>query len=297
MRFDPAGRRVSLLLAGLLLWATSSTAAPSKPRPRLFDRVLIIVLENQDYADALADPYLGSLAGRGALLTRYEGLSHPSYNNYLGLVAGRTFAVRGDDQQDVPGRTVVDLLEAQGLEWRAYAEGYPGGCYLGSSRWHYARKHVPFLSFPSITSVAARCARIVDSDQFAADLRHPPAYAFYTPDQKHDGHDTGLAYGSGWLKGFLEPLLADTGYMSGTLIVVTFDESRSDAHNHVYTVLLGPMVRPGAQDALPRTHYSLLRTIEDNFGLGTLGAEDARAQAIGEVWRRAGLRPVRASAR
>ncbi|HUJ74731.1 MAG TPA: hypothetical protein VL359_07725, partial [bacterium] len=76
-----------------------------------FEHVVLIVLENQDYADALADPYLNRLAQRGALLSNYHALSHPSYNNYLALVAGTLFDVSGDQQQDLSGPTVADLLE------------------------------------------------------------------------------------------------------------------------------------------------------------------------------------------
>lgn len=64
--------------------------------------------------------------------------------------------------------------------------------------------------------------------------------------------------------------------MKSTLIVVTFDEAsssfrqavtRSWPPNVVYTVLLGPPIKPGTSSDLPYNHYSLLRTVETNFGL------------------------------
>jgi hypothetical protein len=36
-------------------------------------------------------------------------------------------------------------------------------------------------------------------------------------------------------------------------------------------VLLSPFIRPGTVSTVPYNHYSLLRTIEDNFGLPHLG--------------------------
>ena len=45
-------------------------------------------------------------------------------------------------------------------------------------------------------------------------------------------------------------------------------------------------MRKGYVSDQPVTHYDLLRTIEDNFALGTLGQGDAAAAAITDVWRR-----------
>jgi len=83
-----------------------------------------------------------------------------------------------------------------------------------------------------------------------------------------------------WLKGLLEPILADPMVMKDALIVITFDESEDDANNHIYSVFLGGMVRVGAEIGECYDHYNLLRTIEDNFGLGTLGGEDEKSAPI-----------------
>ena len=68
------------------------------------------------------------------------------------------------------------------------------------------------------------------------------------------------------------------------LFVVTFDEGLGTGSNHIYTALFGPGVVPGSVSTSRYDHYSLLRTIEDALGLGTLGQEDARASAIAGVW-------------
>ncbi|MFL5311035.1 MAG: alkaline phosphatase family protein [Myxococcales bacterium] len=270
---------------------------------RQFERVLIVVLENQDYEIVMRDPYFRQLAQRGTLLTHYNGLFHPSYANYLALIGGKYFGTRSDDQRNLPRsqRTIADLLESKGLTWRQYAEGYPGGCYTADAAPGplYRRKHVPFLSFESITKNPSRCASVVPASQF--DRGHLPNFGFYSPDMCHDGHDLcGSTLGqrkgasakvrqsAAWLEGFLEPLLADPAVTRDTLIVVTFDESGNDANNHIYTVLLGDMIQPAAQVDACYDHYNLLRTIEDNFGLGTLGEEDEKSDPIvADVWRAA----------
>ena len=144
---------------------------------------------------------------------------------------------------------------------------------------NYVRKHNPFISFDNVRNNPQRCMRIVNDAQLAVDVANNDlsAYIFYTPDMNNDGHDTPLKFAAAWLKGFLEPLLADPKFATGTLVVVTFDEGAYVGGNNIYTVLLGPMVAAGHQDAARYTHYSLLRTIEDTFALGTLGRNDATA--------------------
>src|SRR5437773_12120570 len=56
-----------------------------------FDHVLLIILENEDAKDVKSIPYMDSLAGTGVYLDNYYGVAHPSYPNYLALVAGDTF--------------------------------------------------------------------------------------------------------------------------------------------------------------------------------------------------------------
>jgi len=81
----------------------------------------------------------------------------------------------------------------------------------------------------------------------------------------------------------------------GTLVVVTFDESdflqsfddgkkyTYDGPNQVYTVLLGDMIEPGVEYEA-YNHYNMLKTIEQNFGLGDLGKNDAGAAPLRFLW-------------
>ncbi|MER3445359.1 MAG: hypothetical protein C4291_00330 [Candidatus Dadabacteria bacterium] len=262
----------------------SAQKSKSANRGHHFERVLIIILENQNYGDAIADPYLNSLAKKGANLTNFHAITHPSYPNYLAMITGKEIPTRGDKQVNLNERTIADLLKPAGLTWKNYAEGYPGNCFKYPTFGLYARKHVPFMSFIQIQE--QECENIVPATRFAEDLNGGalPNYMFYSPDMDNDGHDTGLGYCSKWLKGFLEPLRKNEAFMKGTLIVVTFDESRNDSNNHIYTVLLGDMVKPGEYNE-NYNHYSVLRTIEDNFGLGTLSDGDGGTKPIVGVWK------------
>jgi Phosphoesterase family len=274
-----------LLFLGCTTVTPRSAQPAAKPFPgHQFDHVLIIVLENEDNATVLANPYMKELAAGGRRFAHYDGLFHPSYPNYLALVAGDFFHTHADIQKTIDARTIADLLEAKHLTWTQYAENYPGHCFLGTKTPDglYARKHVPFLSFKSIQA-PGRCAHVVAADHF--DPHNLPNYAFFTPNMKNDGHDTSLSFAANWLKGFLDPILKDPSVMKNTLIVVTFDESATQSNNHIYTVFLGDMVKQGVDDTGHYDHYNLLRTIEENFGLSTLGHGDAASVSIVDAWK------------
>ena len=261
-------------------------SAPAAAATASFSKVLVIVLENADYSAAASRPFLRKLMKRGATLTDYHGVAHPSLPNYIAMIAGDTMGVRDDSPVNLSDRQLGDLLEGKGLSWAAYAEGYPGGCFLGRSKGSYARKHVPFLSFTSVQKNPARCARVKNSAALDADAAAGlPAFSLYIPDLDDDGHDTGVAAADSWLEGFLGPKLDDPSFMKDLLVVVTFDEDSGTRDNHILTVLLGDAVTPGSTSDVRYSHISLLKTVENAFDLGDLGRRDAAAAAIDGVWR------------
>jgi hypothetical protein len=277
-----------------------------------FDRVLIIVLENVDYEVASQDKNLAELATGGASLTNFHALFHPSYPNYLAMVAGTDFGIhrRGrllaDNQINVPADsahlTIADRLIAAGLDFKQYAEEMPEGTcpwnisgqHVAEKRGNYVRRHVPFLSFRQVQQ--KWCDRVIRVDSsksdnfFTEDARKGlVAYSFYSPNMNHDGHDTGMKVSGAWVKKFLDDSFPEK-LRKGTLVVVTFDESGGNSDNRIFTLLLGDMVKPANQQdpkALGKlyNHYSLLRTIEDNFGLEPLTANDREASPITDIWK------------
>ena len=270
--------------------ALSFVLALALPRPAsaapAFSKVLVVVLENADYDKASAQPFLTALAARGAALTAYKGVGHPSQPNYVAMIAGDTLGVKDDKPVNLAGRHLGDLLDAKGLSWGVYAEGYPGGCFLGEKAGQYARKHVPFLSFTSVQSSPDKCARIKDATKLGADASagRLPDFTLYVPDLDNDGHDTGVAAADRWLSGFLGPKLDDAKFMNGLLVVVTFDESASKTNSRILTILAGAGIKSGSASGADYDHYSLLRTIEKGLGLGDLGRKDSSAPAIDGVW-------------
>jgi len=302
---------------------TPSAATPPAPPPKHFDHVLIVVLENQSYDSAIRNDLLKSLAQKGVVFSNFGNLYHYSYPNYLAMIAGSDFAthrpqVLSDNQRnfkdDSQHRTIGDLLN-----WKNYAEDYPAlpsaeRPFLGDRRGRYVRKHVPFLSFLSVQKKsfhnvvavdthANNNAFVGDIGSFIADSKtHPlPEYMFYSPNLDDDGHDptsnaqVGLKKAADWLRVFLTTWLhfddktwvPKDDAMKRTLVIVTFDESEGNGRpERIYTVFLGDMVKPQEVTAA-YDHYSILRTIEDNFSLEPLHKEsgDGTASVITGIWK------------
>ena len=274
-----------LFLFTLLLLMGMGQAFAAQPA---FKRVIWVVLENTDYDEALAQPFFKKLTEQGILFSNMHAETHPSQPNYIAMIAGSTLGVRGDGNVDLDGSHLGDLLEQKGLTWKAYAEDYPGGCFLGKTSERYARKHVPFLSFTNVQKNPARCANIVNAKDFERDFSNGTLanFSMYIPNLDNDGHDTSPAYSNKWLQKTFGAKLSDASFMKDTLFVVTYDESESYlSDNQIFTVAVGANAVPGSKYSLKANHYSLLKTVEDVFGLGSLNRNDAAAQVPAGVWR------------
>jgi hypothetical protein len=285
-------KRAALLVA--LVVCSVGQAAPPQVPP--FNRVVVVVLENKARGQVLGNPdapAFNAFARQGAVLRAYRGVTHPSLPNYLALVSGSTHGISSDCTScTVAGRSLADTLEARKLTWKAYAEGLPRAGWTGSSRGRYAKKHVPFLYFRRVLASPARLKRVVPLTQLGRDRAagRLPNFALVVPDLCHDMHDCSVATGDAWLKRFLPPLLK----LPGTAVFVVFDESDTGDPG-VPALALGPLVRARSYFTSRTSHYGLLRTIEQGFGLPLLG-QSARATPVTGIWRLPPTHPKEGSA-
>jgi acid phosphatase len=282
---------LSLLSVFSFAWAT--------PAPRLlpFHKALIVIFENTSYADAVKQPFMASLAKKGALLSNVHAEAHPSLPNYIALTSGETWGVKSDDDVTLNVRHIGNLLDEAHKSWKVYAEGYPGKpgrCFLGSYANAYARKHVPFLSYADVQKTPLLCEKIVSAAEFPKDVleKSLPDFALYIPDLRNDAHNTNARYADLWFKKTFDPLL--TKLLKDELLIVTFDEDgayNSKTHgynkssNRVFTALYGGGVRPGTISNKRYDHYSILKTVEAGLHLKSLGVKDKSARLISDVWK------------
>ena len=249
---------------------------------------VVIVMENKErdeVMDPSRSPYLTKLASRYAQPERMYGIRHPSLPNYLALIGGGTFGIDSNCTGcRVSARSLPDQLEAAGFTWRGYMEGLPYPCYKGASHERYAKKHNPFLYFDAIRNSDRRCANVVSYKRLESDLRNGtlPDFVFITPDLCNDTHDCGVRTGDRHLEHIVPPLLRELGPRG--ILFVTYDEGHSDRGccglakgGRIATVVAGPDVRRGVVVPGRYTLYSILRTVEEAFGVPLLRKAGAEA--------------------
>jgi phosphatidylinositol-3-phosphatase len=240
--------------------------------PRL-TRVVVVVMENKDCGEVIGRrdaPYENALARRFAFASRHFALTHPSLPNYLGLTGGSTFGITTDCTDcAVAGSNLVDQLERARISWKAYMQGMPRPCFAGAESGRYVKRHNPFAYYDDVASSHARCSRVVPLDRLSRDLASHtlPRFVWISPDLCNDMHDCSVRTGDRFLARLVPPLLRALGRRG--VLFLTWDEDRA-AGGNVPLVVAGPAARPGARSGLRYDHYSLLRTIEDAFGLQRL---------------------------
>ncbi len=169
----------------------------------------------------------------------------------------------------------------------------------------YASKHSGFINFLSVQADPQRARHIVGFEQLYADLRsgNVPNFSFVIPnicDEMH-GADTSqtpqacnynrlgklIHRGDVILDDLVRRIMASTAWRGKehAAIVITFDENDdwafvgccgNDPHDpanrgggHIPTIVVTNHGPRHVVDATPYSHYSLLRTIEDAFGIHT----------------------------
>jgi acid phosphatase len=311
---------LTLGLPASALAASPESAAPkpsTKKQSKLPtpDHIVIVIEENKDYDDVIGEtadaPYLNKLAQSGALLTRSYGLHHPSQPNYLELFSGDEQGVCNDDcpppALSAPN-LAASLLAKQGshLTFTGYAESLPADHAECETPKIYGRKHCPWLDFTNVPASATKdFTEFPTTPQgFKDDL---PTVAIVIPNLVHDMHnlpnggflrgDTLVNNGDTWLSDHLKAY-ADWAMTNNSLLIITWDEDGSvyrpvghdcehqhntrPPRNHIATIIVGDHVRKGP-NAMRVTHYNLLRTIEDMYGLPLIGGS-AAVPPITDIW-------------
>jgi hypothetical protein len=167
----------------------------------------------------------------------------------------------------------------------------------------YASKHSGFLNFASVQADPRRAWHVVGFDQFETDLAADtlPTFALIVPNQCNemhglkganvpadcDGANVGplIARGDRVVGDLVRKLQATAAWKSrqNVAIVITFDEGTGKTREgccavtpdapsnfgggHIPTIVITNHGPRGVRDDTPYNHYSLLRTMEDAFGV------------------------------
>jgi phospholipase C len=210
----------------------------------------------------------------------------------------------------VSAQSLADQLIAAGKTWKGYFQSLPPAPatyvktgpgangpytfkYPSSAHAFYASKHNPFVNF---TGTQDAIANMVDDSQLATDLANNTlaSYSMIVPDQCNDMHGTGgctnpdlIAAGDNYVNNAVDAIMASKEWNEGrNAIVITWDEDDfSDSGQlgtgccgsdpgggHVATIVITNKTNAPIADATAYNHYSLLRSMEDAFGLSCLAS-------------------------
>ncbi len=277
---------VAILAAAAILYAFLAVR-PSFPIPKTnvsvprFSHVFVIVMENHslDAMSAKEAPYVHELVSRYGYDRNYYGVTHVSLPNYVALLSGHTHHTHSDNpDQTFHGPTLASQLDRAHLRWQAVMQSLPSAGYTGN--WYpepagknpvlmpknalYAKKHDPFMLFPSLLPVDR--THVVPLHTLTQELTRGkvPDFVWITPnlcDDMHgqpigsaacpSNHPTRLvAMGNAFLARMVPEIMHSRAWTPHSVIFITWDESEIPSH----TLNLAAWKRwLGAGPSAPRT--------------------------------------------
>ena len=262
----------------------AATAATAQ-LPPAFAHVVVVIMENHSEDQIIGNanaPYINSLIAHGGVgFSDAHGVTHPSQPNYIALFSGSAQGVTDDScpQEFTDIDNLGSQLIAAGFSFVGYSENMPSagftGCDEGGSKL-YRRKHNPWVDFNNVPDASNQ-----PFSSFPADFATLPDVAIVVPNMCNDMHDCSVNTGDTWMQDNMDAYV-QWATTHDSLLILTWDEDDFTVDNHI------PLIFAGA-DLVPDTyaetvdHYSILRMLEDMYGLTPLGGAASRAQ-ITDVW-------------
>jgi phosphatidylinositol-3-phosphatase len=267
--------------------STLDGSIPQLPRP---DHIVMVIEENHSYSQIIESPdapYINSLAAHGAVFTQSFGVTYPSLPNYLALFSGST---QGITDNSCPHNFTTPnfgyALLAAGLTFAGYSEDLPSVGSLICSVGLYARKHNPWVNWQDSLANGLPATANLPLTGFPTEYDKLPTVSVIVPNQVNDMHNgknpAAIQTGDRWLQEHLDAYV-QWAERHNSLLIVTWDEDNKKENNRIVTLFVGPMVQAGRYEQRI-THYNVLRTIEELYGLSHAGAS-AEAAPIIQIWK------------
>jgi hypothetical protein len=311
------------LLAAALLVASAVVAAPASAAVPRLGHVFLIVGENTSYAQITPRhaPFLtGTIRPQGAWVTNDHSFTRSSsLGEYIAMVSGQF--TRCEANNDLPDHchqrapSLFAQLAASGRSWRDWEESMTNACdpIDSGAAWArniYSAHHNPALYFTGLQggrvdeaiAPAPPCRANDlptgttgpdDTSAFDAALQSGAVgnLNLLVPNDCENGHDpcgTGdrIRQFDDFLAREVPKIEASPAFGADGTILITWDEGSDPPQDpgHVLLAAVGPLVRPGAVDAVRHDHYGLERTLAEGFGVRPL-AHARTATALTAIWR------------
>jgi phosphatidylinositol-3-phosphatase len=270
---------------------------PPPPAPSVrFGHVFIVVEENANFGDVIANPalpYLNGLANQYGLAANYFATAHPSIPNYFELTTGQILTlIDASTPRNFPvdANNIVRDLLAAGKSWKSYAEDLPSVGYTGDDTGRYAVRHNPLAYFTDVQNDAKQVQSLVPFSQFATDRNAAklPDFSFIVPNLCNDAHDCSLATADSWLKTNIDPLIQSPQFQKDGLLIIVFDEADTldltSGGGQVAAIIVSPLAKRGYKSIAFYQHQSVLRLTLEGLGVTKLPGDAATAPAMWEFF-------------
>lgn len=310
---------------GLTALAQVSAAGGGADGVPRFGHVFVIIGENTDYQHLTATnaPYLmTTIRPSSAWFTNYYAATHWSQANYVALTSGRFTPCEQKDlgyacRDDVDN--LFHQLDGARMSWKVWLEAGTAKCDTGSGGSCASNDPCPLTGFyttgnPPIDYTDIPYDECLSNDvpagtpedgmaTFNADLASGNVgdFNFVIPNGCDDGEAQCKPLNNRYLQfdEFLAreiPLIESSpAFGDDGVIVVTYDEDQRmgglaaknglGSGGHIACALISPLVRPGEYADMTYS-YSVLRTIQDGFGLRPyLGAAAAQVGPLPVGWK------------
>jgi fibronectin type 3 domain-containing protein len=246
------------------------------------NHVVMLTFENKTRGQVIDQsyaPYLNSLAKKCGQATNMMALSDTSLANYIALTSGYTGHPKEITSNRSPGvwpQDSVSLFEQLGTQARELSEDAQGSCYTKGTPDTFVVNHTPL---PYYTRIPDLCATqdvpLGDTPDLSA------KFTLITPNKLNIMHRDGtsatdsvakeVAIGDTWASQQVPKILASPQYRAGdTVLIIVWDEGNPGNFNIPF-IVVSPYTPVGYMTSVQMDHYSTLKGIEQNFGLGLLG--------------------------
>ena len=251
------------------------------------------------YYDGRDLPFYWNLATEYILADRFfSSVQGSSEANHQYWVAGCSSIGPIPEEEGYSFPTIFDRLDAAGISWKFYVQNYdptitfrnpqpvsPHGAQLV---W------VPLLSVGRFLDVPRLHDRIVDLSEYHEDLANGtlPAVSYIVPSGASEHPPGDVTLGHVFATSLVTALMRSSSW-DASLFLITWDDwggwydhvepPQVDADGYGFRVpalIVSPYARRGYIDSTTYDFTSVLKTIEENWGLEPLTARDATANGF-----------------
>ena len=252
------------------------------------------------YYDDRDLPYYWNLADEYVLFDNYFSSDHGgSFANHMYWVSAQPGGDRVSENGYADVATIFDRLEERWISWKFYVQNYdPQITYRSLSQVSGNRASqviwVPLLNMDRFLDDPKLSSHIVDMNEYFVDLENGtlPEVAYIAPSGASEHPPGSIRSGQKFVKSLIQALMRSNSWDSSAFLLLYDDwggwydhvlPPQVDENGYgmrVPGLLISPYARRGYIDSTMLDFTSVLKFIEENWGIEPLAARDTQAKSF-----------------